>query len=229
MVKSPIPPASGPPVRPSGKGASRFTAGAALLLAVLALFVAVIAVGVSVIALSSADDAQIAAGEDGPAPTGQPAAVEPTTRASEPADDGFPDPSADYRRAYGPEALRVPPGCPNGVDVDLDEPRVADPGGAELRYTGCTGGSTTLTPSAEIKMAATDQPISTARECVETLRASSVANSTLPRSGTWLCAMTSAEAANQEGITQKLVAIEIQQVANDGTLTLSVMAWNVPL
>jgi hypothetical protein len=223
------------PAADPGRSAGR----APLYLSALALLTALLAALVSLVALAKAGDGPVAAAPaaassastptadpvaDGTAgPTGEPT-VDPTEEPTAEATDG-PDPQGDYTVAYQQEKLRIQPS--NNRYVDLDEPSAnASNATGEFYYSGYvpqTKLSFDGVGLAEIKI-----PVPTAGDCVQELRRAPIDLEVAPAKGQLLCVLTSAAQATDQGIRQKVVLVRVDSIAADGTLNLTVTAWNVP-
>lgn len=229
MTSGDLPPDQDGPARRSGDRLP-------LLLSSLALVTALIAAGVSLVALASdADPVPVAAtavATPTPTFTGVPETLAPETTGPDPAETtdppvepttdptGGPDPSGNYTVAYQQEPLRLQP--TDERYVDLDEPSGNSSFGAmELTYDGKL--SFRSVGLAEVRSAA-----ATAGDCVQQLRRAPVDPIFTPSKGQVMCVLTSANQANEQGIRQKVVLMQVNSIGSDGTLNLTLTAWVVP-
>ena len=227
--------------------AARRAARRAQVLAAGAVVVALVAAVMSIVALARGSSA----GEPG-----APAAIGPTTAGQTPGpitrtggsgpasttgatqpssvDNDRVVPEADFRPAYDGQRLTVQPpsnGCEQSRFVDVDEPRAGAPQEfAEFSYgRDCGGGA-----KAEIDILPADVSISTggpnddARDCVESIRNGPINEPLVPSPAMALCMLTSPQMARDEGNTRKVVLIVIDDIKEDGTMTVSLTAWHVP-
>jgi hypothetical protein len=239
-------PDPGPPAPPRGPdplqqlAAARRTARTAAVIAVTSLAVAAIAVVLALASLAkarsttSATASTAASGAGSGTVSSQPVASTSGAAAvtrSMPVATASVRPDADFKIEYEKKALRVTPmsGCELRY-VDLDEPRVGVAQAiAEFGYGGPCGGGPK--PAIDVE---DELPISMgndnaiARDCAEAIRTGPINEPVVPADQTSLCLLTSASAAEKEGITRKLVLVTIDSIAADGTLNLLVTAWNVP-
>jgi hypothetical protein len=211
----------------------------------LALLVAVVSMVVSWRALDQAQVARDIANAGG----GGPAGPAPTSRA-EPTDDGGPpatEPAApldpaitpgepelnertDYRLAYEKKTLRLRANCNRGMLVDLDRPEVGVDQ-QELAFNGvCPGDPATLTLANGVRGSESPRPSPSPADCNELIITGPIPNDTpIPvRQGVVLCLRTSFTAAQQQGISWKMVVLEIVGVGADSATTVSVTAWDIP-
>jgi hypothetical protein len=226
----------------------------ALLLSICSVVVAVVAVGIARNAAAKAEDAERTAAIAPQATTGPP--VGPTsaptdggypTVPDEGPDSPFPSPGteaiipeANYQLAYDGEVLRIPAPpeglCIPGFDeqqslyVDLDEPRVGTTEvNAEFEYTPhCARQKWAFDFEPNVPFSTVSSAQATARDCANSIRSQPITGPVVPQPGTILCLVTSASAAEKQGIPQKLVLLDIRNVAKDGTVNLAVRAWDVP-
>lgn len=209
-----------------------------LLLSGLALFMAVVAAGISVFALSrSGDSAGVAAPTTatpvpsasvdgtptGPGPTDATATTEPTEESTSEPTDG-PDPAGVFTVAYQDEPLRLQP---SSRYIDLDQPSGNAPSAAsELQYSGFAPAFKFL--FGNVSLASVNSPTATANDCALQLRRAPVDPEFAPEKGQLVCVLTDREAADNEGIRQKIVLLRVVSIGQDGTLNLALSAWTVP-
>jgi hypothetical protein len=213
-----------------------------MLLASLALVLAVVAAGVSLVALSRTGTSAAAASAASSTPTAP--ATDTTPAAPTPADslpsdatattepsaestteptDG-PDPAGVYTVAYTAEPMRLQP---SDRDIDLDAPSGnANPAAAELLYGGFP--PETKMQFRGVALASVNSPSATANDCVERLRRAPIDLSFTPSKGQLVCVLTDRDLADNQGIRQKVVLVKVDSVGADGTLNLTLTAWNVP-
>lgn len=216
----------------------------AQVLAAGALVVALLATVLSIAALA---DRRAGPEVAAPAPatagrTSEPIAT-PTTRTSEDAGQGTQPsavdtdrvvPEANFTLAYQNSRLTVRPpldSCGESRSVDVDEPRVgAAKPFAEFSY----GVSCGTAAKAQIDIEGEDVPVSLAsptddaRDCAESIRNDPINEPLTPSAPMSLCLLTSPDTARNEGISRKVVLIVIDDIKQDGTMSLSLTAWNVP-
>ena len=229
MQPTPQPPPPAPAPPPAGPAGR-----APLYLASLALVVALLAALVSLVALSRTGDEPppAATGTTAPAPGPDPATPEPTAAPTEdppvePTDEptGAPDPSGVFTPAYEQEVLRIQPS--SSRYIDLDEPSAnARSGTGEFYYSSSLPVGNLFFDEvdvAEIKSAAP-----TAGDCVQELRRAPIDTTVVPVRGKALCVLTSAGRAASQGLRRKVVLIRMDALSEDGTLNLTLTAWDVP-
>lgn len=213
-----------------------------MLFASLAVVLALVATIVSVAAFLRAGDkdvavavASTAAPTTSPAPgptttaAGPSVTAEPTTEpieepTAEPTDG--PDPSASFTVAYEKKPLRLQPSSARSIDLDLPTANAGSATG-ELQYIGGVP-STKLEFFSGSSIAEVNVPAPTANDCAQQLRQAPIDSDVAPSKGQQLCALTSADRSVSQGIRQKIVLIRIDAIASDGTLNVTVSAWNVP-
>lgn len=220
-----------------------------LLLSGLALITALVAAGVALVALSKTSDGgtpAVVAGSStsvtpppitalptGPTSPGEPSdlptdATATTAPSLEPTGEptGGPDPSGTFTVAYPSETLRLQPS--SSRSVDLDTPTGNAPSGTyEFSYTGSTP-NLRLYFSNDVAVAEIQTPNPNAGDCAVELRRAPIDSDVVPAKGKMLCVLTSADRAASQGNTQKLVLLRMATLTEDGTLNLSLTAWNVP-
>jgi hypothetical protein len=211
-----------------------------MLLASLALILAVVAAGVSLFALSrtgtpaaaaaaaatptaAATDAAGAATPTDALPSDATATTEPSAESTSEPTDG-PDPAGIYTVAYTAEPMRLQPSVRY---VDLDAPSGnAISSAAELVYGGLP--PETKMQFRDVALASVNSPSATANDCVEQLRRAPVDLIFTPSKGQLVCVLTDRELADNQGIRQKVVLVKVDSLGADGTLNLTLTAWNVP-
>lgn len=218
----------------------RFDGRTPMLFASLAVVLALVATIVSVAAfLRTGDKAVAAAPTPAPATSQAPAptttapdpsvTTEPTTEpteepTAEPTDG--PDPSASFTVAYEKKPLRLQPSSARSIDLDLPTANAGSATG-ELEYIGGVP-STKLEFFSGSSIAEVNSPAPTANDCAQQLRQAPIDPDVAPSKGQQLCVLTSADRSVSQGIRQKIVLIRIDAIASDGTLNVTVSAWNVP-
>jgi hypothetical protein len=215
-------------------------AGVAVLLALVSIVIALRATG-------RAQDAQdrldrvLAGGVGNPVPT-----TEPPAPTSEATDESTPTdapstvgpeapptaPAAKYTSAYTNQTLQLQASCNYNLYIDLDDPRVLVSQGSkdDLTYTqGCADPST-FSLSSGVLGSTTDSPTIQPWECADRIRSSPIAlNLDIPaRKGVVLCVLTSQSAAQEQGIKQRMVVLEVTGEGKDGKVVVKATAWNVP-
>jgi hypothetical protein len=143
------------------------------------------------------------------------------------------DPSGVFTAAYRQQNLifHSPGPCDGNLYVDLDEPRVgvtSQEADLELSQE-CIGKDRLLLSYAGSTVAIAPNSNVTPNDCAELIRTGALSsNQSVPvELGTVLCLVTNRQAAEVEGITQKIVRIHITAVAK-GTVSATAFAWNVP-
>ena len=130
---------------------------------------------------------------------------------------------------YAGERLSVPDsGCNSGLNkVDLDEPSVLGEGYFELTYDTCSSAGTL---SANIGTSIAEAPATgqTPEDCADAIRRSPLDGRAAAAPGLVLCVETSAEDAQELGISQRIAVVAVTRIAEDGTLALVASAWDVP-
>jgi len=165
----------------------------------------------------------------------EPPAVDPTTGE---ANDDIPlNTAASYTVAYQGENLRVQVRCDNNTYVDLDKPEVgSDYQISDLAMEVNCGPSnvptfSVTTPAASLPQG--DLATLTAKDCVEAVRTGPLAEgATVPvKQGVVMCVLTSGPRAATQGISRKVVAIQVLGVVDEDatdTASVRVNAWNIP-
>ena len=65
-------------------------------------------------------------------------------------------------------------------------------------------------------------------DCVEQLDAAPIDGQFTPAKGDLICVLTDANKAVNQGISRKLSLLRVDAIAPDGTMNLTVTAWDVP-
>jgi len=230
---------AGQPPAPPPNGPRPNTGRAPQLLSVVALVTALLAALVSVVALSRSGAQPTAAGSavtaapttpsDASTPAGDlttdPAATtDPTAEPTSEPTDG-PDPRGVFTPAYQQEKLRLQPSTARGIDLDL--PSANSTGVAtEFVYSGYEPAY--KLDFQDVALAEVKSPAPTANDCAQELRRAPIDPTFAPSKGQLICVLTSAEHANDQGIRQKVVLLRVDAIGSDGTLNITVSAWNVP-
>ncbi|WP_035856649.1 hypothetical protein [Cryptosporangium arvum] len=137
------------------------------------------------------------------------------------------DPAGNYELAYAVQPVRVQPSTCEGTDLDLDEPRVLPPAGADAAYGSCADGFH-LDFGESARFAVVADPQASAGGCVEAIQSDPGVGWVTPSAGTTVCVLTSRLAAEPQQLTTKLVRLTVETVENDGTLAAALTAWVVP-
>lgn len=250
------PGAATPPPRPPAAAPRGRRLGPAVVLgaAALAVLLALVSVLISWRALDQANDARDIAlsrapGASGPAgpsqpaessdpppaPTGEPPGSGPHDPTVEPENPGF-DEKTQYTVAYEKQDLTLERSCESSArrNIDLDEPRVNV--GTNLNdlsfRSKCAGeaAATFLLPN-EVVGASADAPSTTPNECARRIRTAPLGDDVpVPlQQGVVLCVVTSLPAANDIGISRKMVVVEVRAISEiRGSVVIRVSAWNIP-
>jgi hypothetical protein len=205
--------------------------------------VALVAVATAAVALGQARDAKARADRalagTGTAPDtgGQPGPPPPvagnTTPAGRPGPSPTPgqiDPRADFTVVYQQQELQLPnPGSYNSVYVDLDEPRVGVRNNYDITLTG-SGDRMYFQLPDDVMSSSVGVPSVTPKECAEKIRTAPLADDATvpPKAGVVLCIATSLDDAAKQGITRKMVVLQVRAVGADGTVNILVSAWAIP-
>ncbi|MFG1926933.1 hypothetical protein [Cryptosporangium sp. NPDC048952] len=182
--------------------------------------VALIALVTGMVALGRSDQAQqsaqAAAERTLPAPTivaQQSIAPEPTDTAEPTGAAGSPNPVV-----YENQQLKLQNACVgSGQAVDLDEPRVAPPDGADLTFFACT--DTRFTFEGTTSFAEVTDPQATPATCLDALRTNPGVESLRVARGQTVCVLTT-------GNAPKLVRVHTDAATDRVALTLT--AWTAP-
>ncbi|MER7333738.1 MULTISPECIES: hypothetical protein [unclassified Micromonospora] len=248
---TPVPPSSGPgvPGAPRSGGGSRWPL-VAVGAAGLALVLGLLATALSLRALDQANDARDiarAAGAGRPlAPTpgpGEPTDA-PTTPAPEPSGaeqtpgqtPGTPQPSLNqqtrYTDKYVDQRLTLRAACDSSVDIDLDKPEVRVSDGEEIRFTArCGGNSSYFNLTRSTDGTQVDSASLGAADCNDRILTGAIGpDINVPaRKGVAICVRTSLPDAQERGDTWKMALLHVTDVNDDGTVVVSVRAWDIPL
>jgi len=245
-----------PPPAPGAAGASGgapkrgrvIGAPLAIAVAVLALLLAAVSMLVSWRALDQATDARDIARAGGapapqaPGPAPQPTEPPPTGGpAPEPPPPGDPTTTPDlpplneqtqYTVKYEKVSLKLQTGCNNSQYIDVDVPRVRnDSTDDDIQFTAQCGAETSYfelpqnTPASRA-----DTPNLTPQDCARLIQTGPLGlNTRVPaRKGTVLCLITSLEEAMQRGDKQRIAIVQVTGVADDGAVSVSATAWDIP-
>lgn len=235
----PMPPAHFRPPEPPSR---QRRAGLPVLLACCTLVVSLLALAVALAAFSRAGDSgptprpagstgiASAAGASDAAtatdalPTDATDTTAPTEEPTSEPTNG-PDPSGVFEVAYQSEPLVLQP---SGRYVDLDEPSGnANSAVYELQYDGFPPNAK-LEFNSEVALASINSPTPTANDCAKQLRREPIDSSFAPSKGQLICVLTSRQAADDQGIRQKIVLVKVNSITDDGTVNLTLTAWTVP-
>ncbi|MEV6926172.1 hypothetical protein AB0M46_16980 [Dactylosporangium sp. NPDC051485] len=222
----------------------------------VAMLVSLVSVAVSVYALGVANDAKDAAGsaqQAAPAannqpntanngnqggnnqPTAAPTTARPaaTTTAPRPVTSpGELDPKADFTESWSPSTINLEIHPPNygSRNIDLDKPEVGSSGdAADMQLYVSNGEFFTFDRGAKVVTmnSANVQPSDCAAK-FDTSRLAPDTQINVKTADLTLCINTSFEAAQHQGIKWKIVLLHVTGVAADGTVNVSLKAWNVP-
>jgi len=223
----------------------------ALGLAVLALLIGGVATITGIVAVGRATSAQVAAERAASAaasaaagaqpasavpqpvvpqpavPVPLPSPPSPTPRPSRSLDPDRLDPLAAYELAYDRQFVRVPPSTCEGTDIDLDEPRVLPPAGADAAYRSCADGFH-LDFDGSARFAVVTDPGTAAQGCADAIRSDPGVGWVGPTPGTTVCVLTSRLAAEPQQLSTKLARVRVEDLESDGTLVAALTAWVVP-
>lgn len=149
-----------------------------------------------------------------PGPTDATATTEPTEESTSEPTDG-PDPVGVFTVAYQDEPLRLQP---SSRYIDLDQPSGNAPSAAsELQYSGCPPAFRFL--FGNVSLASVNSPTATANDCALQLRRAPVDPEFAPEKGQSVCGLTDREAADNEGIRQKIVLLRVVSIARTARST----------
>jgi cell division septation protein DedD len=241
----PTQPGGGPP--PPAAKPARGGRSLGVGLGVVAVLLALGAVVLSWRANGRANDAldRVAALPSGPPPVAPPPAAGPGTDAPTPDETALPttagptdvapqlNAQTEYKTKYTSQTLRVPAGCNDTVYVDLDEPRVgADGAKAEFSYSKPCGaaGSPSITLSQGVRGSEVDSDTVTPTECADRIRTSPLLDddSQPIRRGQVFCVNSSISEAVNSAQTWKMALVSVSAIAQEGTVTFKVSAWDIP-
>lgn len=173
-----------------------------------------------------------------PVPADQPVAGNPTTDPPGPTDGASPsvpvlDAQTQYTVRYTDKPLTIAPSCSQTVYLDLDEPRVqADQNVADFRYLdSCGAEPASFRMQDGVDGAKVSSDKATPASCADQIVASPLLHGlNFPvHRGDVFCLTTSLDNARSSGITWKMVVLTVQATAQDGTVSLKVSAWDIPL
>ena len=197
--------------------------------AVLSLLFAIGAAAVAVYALDVAREAKsratIAMGAD--QATGQSPATPTALPVSTPSPTATPGPNFVAEMQQVQTQIPAAVGCAS-VYFDVDSLRVGVEAGHELYLSSCVG------PLAfrvdRVSGVATASSVISAQDCTDRIaRNPSLAETVLPvETGMVVCLLTSAPAAQQQDITQKIAIIEVRAINSDRSVTVAVSTYRVP-
>jgi hypothetical protein len=220
-----------------------------MAMAAAALLLAVVSAGLSWRALDQANDARdiAAAGavgaQDADGRATQPTATAPQDNGPATEEPILPEDPAvtpqepelneqtEFKVKYSKELLRLRAECSYQMKADLDEPRVGVDSREDLIFNMACGGDTSSLVLADgVVGARVDSSTLTPADCADQIRTGALPpqGPTPARQGVVLCVKTSHAAASEQGITQKMVVLEIRGVAQDGTVTVQATAWDIP-
>lgn len=217
-----------------------------LLFAFLALVIAAAALGVAGLALTRSGRSSTS---EGSPPSNLPTGLGATSvlgtddatgsldgGPSQPEGQGSPtpsaiDPGAAFTVAYQDKRLTIrSPTCDDSdsMTVDLDEPRIDPPDGfQDLDYKNCNPGSIeTDLPFAQLASGASGP-----KDCLQQIQTNLGVPPIAPSKGLSVCFVTDRAEATSQGITQKIVILDVIGISSDGAhgiLDVDITAWNVP-
>jgi hypothetical protein len=217
-------------------------------IALLAVVVAIGSLAVAWRALDRAGDARDIALRAGPAPGGAAASPAPqpppqpaeTTEATETPDGSQPsapptlNPQTAFVAKYDSTEMQVQASCNAPRYLDMDRPQVdAGTEGYDLalRAPCSQTDGFALGLGEDVKAIKGDNPDLTPNECWSKISLSAVApqSDVAIKQGSVLCVWTSLTAAKTRSELSDLVVLQVRGVASDGTVTMQVKAWQVPL
>lgn len=243
------PSAAGPALAASGRPpSSRGRIGLlALGVATVALLVALAAVAAAVTALRRAEEAQrqaqaVAGSAEPDAPPPAPPGDAPAPADPSPTEAGDPivsgeeqplNPEAAFKLKYDKETLTLRVGCTSSLYIDLDDPRVGvSQNNADLIFRAkCDNEAATLKLGTDVAGATVDDGgAPSPGDCAKRIQVARIGPGIdIPvQPGVVLCMSTSEAAARAQGLTQKLVVVQVKAVGRDGTVTVEATAWDVP-
>jgi len=232
---------------PGRSGAARSRGGlVAVAFAGVALLLALVSALLSWRAADRADEALdklsslVASPGSDAAPSRSPASEQPSGEQSADA----PAPTASgavpelnkqtrYEVKYTGETLRVPAGntCSDTVYIDLDEPRVQTAAGiAELEFhRPCGSGAPYLSLTSGVDASEVTSESVTPYDCADQIRTSPIAGEEQPlRRGQVYCITTSWDDARAAAIRWKMVVLSVTATPQDGSVTFTASAWEIP-
>lgn len=234
-------PAAAP--RPAGRGLAVLALGVAGLALLLAL-------GSTIFAWRAVDQAHDAKDIALRPAGGTPAASAPASDAPSPAAPTAPGetPAEDvprspgeappldertiYRPRYDKQPLTFTVGCGNRMYADLDEPRVMNEStGAEIKFNmNCGNNPSYFTLEGGADGSEATGSGMTPQACAERIRTALIAaGAGIPvRKGAAICVTTDYGNARAHREPWRMIFLEVMGVANDGTTTVRVTAWDIP-
>jgi hypothetical protein len=245
-------PPPAPPEKPAGPPRAGHTGRGggllALAVAAVALLVAVIAVVVSVTATGRAREAQrqaeaavAAANGTGGATPERTAESPPRPSDAAPTDSSSPtvgpelpplNPETVYKVGYQKTTLTLRSGCNNQLYIDLDFPRVAaTETAADLSFTpNCSNDAARLRLQDGVSASLADTPALLPADCAKRIQTAALGEGlNVPlQQGVVMCIVTSGAAARAQGLTQKMVLLEVKAMGRDESATVEVSAWDIP-
>jgi hypothetical protein len=187
-------------------------------------------------ALSTAQPVRPAAEPTVPAATETTSAAGEATPSASATSSAGSDPELSKETQFGVkyenEALRLPLSCNNGINIDVDEPRVgAESPISDVRfYDPCGSGTPYVNLSAGVRGSVTESDSLQPAECVDLIRRSPLSTDNQPiRQGQVYCINTSKDAAKSSAESWKMVIMTISAISQDGTVTIEASAWTIPL
>jgi hypothetical protein len=228
--------------RPPAHRRASFLIGLTLVSVVVSLISAVIAI----YSVGVANDARNASGPAvaGPAnadvPTNQAAPAPATGRAT--ATPGAPrvttspgelDPRATFTESWSPStiSLEIRPGATfSARNIDLDKPEVGAPGDtADMALYVDNGEYFRFDDKVKVvTMSGADVQPNDCATRFDTARLPAGAQINVRNDDLTLCINTSFSEAQRQGIKWKIVVLHVTGVSADGTVNVSLKAWNVP-
>jgi hypothetical protein len=164
-----------------------------------------------------------------PGTTGTEPPPEPSLSAS---DEPLLNQQTPYKEKYVDERLTLRANCGSDLDIDLDKPEVRVTAGEELRFTArCGGNSSYFNLDAKASGSQVDAASLSPADCNERIMKGSIGpDINVPaRKGVVLCVKTSLSDARESGDTWKMARVHVTDVNDDGTVVLTVSAWDIPL
>jgi len=138
-----------------------------------------------------------------------------------------------YEVKYTDQALRISAGANcTSVAIDFDEPRVgADDIRKDLGFDRpCTSQGERIELADGVQGSLADSASVQPADCADQIRTSPLAAGSQPiRTGQVYCLNTSLDAARSQAITWKMVVLTVTAMAQDGTVTFQVTAWDIPV
>lgn len=234
------------PSEPSVAGLPRTRSRLSILTvaaALLALILASVALLVSWRALDQANDARdiakAAGGGPVPPPSASPEGPNPpptdSTSAPQTPDSTASEPELNaqtrYTVKYEKEVLTLRSGCNSSVDIDLDEPRVGVANGEDIEFSSiCGADPSNFRLAWGSRGTQADTAALTPNDCADRIRKAPLGSDVAvpARKGAVMCVITSLTEAVKRGEQRKMVLVEVTGTSDDGTVTVSATAWNIP-